>query len=718
MDILKEEGGYTLNKKPAKYEQIHRSILSGFLSNIAQRDIKKPKEKNIYIATKGKEVMIFPGSVQFGNAGEWIVASQMVQTSKLFARTVATIDVQWIENLAGDLCKVSYHNPKWDMNRGEAVANEQKSLYGLIIVAKRRVSYSRINPDKSKEIFIRSALIEGQVKEKFSFLEHNQSLIDYAKKIEDKVRRRDILADDDVLYKFYFDKIQDVNNINGLKALINKMGGDQFLNMQLSEILIMMPEAEVLSKFPDALTIDDITLSLSYKFSPGNEFDGVCATIPVYAIAHLSKDIFEWLVPGLLLDKITTLLKGLPKIYRKGLIPISNTASEIYSILNDMQPKRSLYAEMEKILSDKWGVKVPRNMWPYDNLMPYHIMKYKVIDANGKVLGEGSDYYKLSKLKAKDKDIEFKYAQKKWSREGIVGWDFENIPDKILISQDKNRTKRFAYPGIYAEKRYGNKDASVEIRLFHTKNEAEVATESGLAQLYMIQFANQLKQLKKDWAFHDSFRKYCKSFGDMGEFNNLIFKFICDEIFSVNMAKIPKRDEFLKKIERIGYDLIPRGKEIVIFIQDLLKQRYDTINSVSRFANLTKNNTSLYNLEISLIHEIENIFPEDFFQIYKYSRIIQMPRYLKAIEIRAQRAYADLNKDIKKANQLIIHKENLLAANENKTNSKQKIKLIEEYRWMIEEFKVSLFAQEIKTAYPVSNKRLMEKWKQIEECYP
>jgi ATP-dependent helicase HrpA len=278
-DVLKESGisnkkqqanGPIPDLKPGEfsplYASIHKSILSGFLSNIAVK-----KEKNIFKAAKGKEVMIFPGSALFNRAGTWIVAAEMVETSRLFARTTATIDNRWLEDLGKLQCKYTYMDPHWEKNRGEVVASEQVSLYGLLIIPKRSVSYGRIDPDHASEFFIRSALVEGDVKHPFSFMKHNQKLIDDIIKMEDKIRRRDILVSDEDMFEFYRQKLDSIYDIRTLRKLLKDKGKDRFLRMGPKDLIRYFPDKEELSLFPDEINQGNTRFEYTYNFEPGKK---------------------------------------------------------------------------------------------------------------------------------------------------------------------------------------------------------------------------------------------------------------------------------------------------------------------------------------------------------------------------------------------------------------------------------------------------------------
>ncbi|MBU0768514.1 MAG: DUF3418 domain-containing protein, partial [Proteobacteria bacterium] len=372
------------------YTAIHKSLLSGLLSNIAMK-----KEKNIFFATKGKEVMIFPGSSLFNTAKEWIVAAELVETSRLFARTCANIDNAWLEELGGNLCKYTYLDPHWERKRGEVAADEQVTLFGLIIIPKRRVSYGRINPDQATEIFIQSALVEGDVREKFAFMLHNQSLIDNVKDMEDRIRRKDILVSEADLFDFYVKRLKKCYDIRTLKTYLKQNKNDHFLRMKPEDIIRYDPDEKELSLFPDRIDSGGLSLDCTYRFEPGSSDDGVTVNIPASMTALVPSESLEWLVPGLYREKITTLIKGLPKTFRKKLVPVANTADIIISEMP--KTKTSLITALGNFIYTRFGIDIPSSAWP-DDLLPDHLkMRISITDAKGKELFSNRDPNILSR---------------------------------------------------------------------------------------------------------------------------------------------------------------------------------------------------------------------------------------------------------------------------------------------------------------------------------
>ena len=341
-----------LDKTQPLYQQIHKSILSGFLSNIAEK-----KEKNFFRATKSREVMVFPGSGLFDKAGRWIVAAEMVETSRLFARTVANIDSEWLEALGGDLCKRTYLSPHWERNRGEVVAAEQVSLFGLIIISQQPVSYGPISPDEATDIFIRSAIIKGDLKKPFAFMNHNLSLIDGIKGIEDRLRRRDVLISEEDLFVFYREKLGRIYSAPMLSKTIKKRGGDRFLRLNKQDLMNYDPDTGELSRYPLSTKIDGQAFEYTYHFRPGEDDDGVTIKVPISLTPAVSNENIDWLVPGHFKEKVEILIKGLPKTYRKKLVPVKETV-EIIS--RDMpRLKGSLFAALGEFILQRFGVDVP-----------------------------------------------------------------------------------------------------------------------------------------------------------------------------------------------------------------------------------------------------------------------------------------------------------------------------------------------------------------------
>ena len=694
------------NKFSDLYTAIHKSLLSGLLSNISMK-----KEKNIFQATKGKEVMIFPGSSLFNKAKEWIVAAELVETSRLFARTCANIDNKWLEKLGGNLCKYTYLDPHWERKRGEVVAYEQVTLFGLIIIPKRRVSYGRINPDEATQIFIQSALVEGDVRDKFAFMIHNQNLIDNVKNMEDRIRRKDILVGEADLSDFYIKRLKECYDIRTLRKYLKQNKNDHFLRMKPQDITRYAPDEKELSLFPDHIDLGDLSLECTYRFEPGSSDDGVTVNIPAPMTTAVPSESLEWLVPGLYREKITTLIKGLPKTFRKKLVPVAHTVN---IIIREMpKTKTSLITALGNFIYTRFGVDIPSSAWP-DDLLPDHLkMRISITDAKGKELFSCREPDALSRQVSKKataaESAEMGAAKKKWERTHITRWDFPDLPDHIDI-KGKNTPQWLVYPGL---QKVGPKEKSVNLRLFQSSEEAMESHKDGVALLFTLHFSKDLKFLKKMLKLPKDMDKKSNYFGGSARFEKRMYHHIIKKLFFKN---IRSKDAFLTYAESIAQSFLSEGRELLNQSLMVLQAYHETRTTIYALETAHNANRAVLEFLKGLRTELSKLVPETFVDLYDAGRMIHLVRYMKALEIRAQRAVVDFEKDRAKSHdiQMVTESLNQLLKELSPTTSKEKRDAIEAYFWMIEEYKVSIFAQELKTSVPVSKKRLKETLKEIE----
>jgi len=686
-----------------QYEAIHKSILSGFLSNIAVK-----KEKNIFQAAKGKDVMIFPGSGLFNKAKTWIVAAEMVETSRLFARTVANIDSRWLEALGKNQCKYAYLKPHWERRRGEVVACEQVSLYGLIIVPERPISYGRINPGEASEIFIRSALVEGDIREPLPFMEHNRRLIDEISSMENRLRKRDILISDEDIFAFYHKKLEGIYDIRSLKQYLKKRGTDGFLRMKKDDLLRYFPDEEELSLFPDKITLGTHRFHCNYSFEPGSLDDGVTIKVPSALAATVSAESVEWLVPGLYSEKIAALIRSLPKDYRKQLVPVANTVD---IIVNEMpEESTSLIAALSKFILRRFRVDIPPLIWSEAQLPDHLKMRISITGPKGEVISSGRDKTILSRnisgMADEDKIDEFECAKKEREIINITKWDFGDLPDTITLT-GKHSTKWVVYPGLELENK------SIKLRLFRKRDKAIRSHEKGVAALFSIYFSKNLKFLKKSLILPKDKKKIANYFGGARIFEQRLYDSTINKLFSRN---IRAEDEFYSYAGSIEPNILKKGQELINKILPVLEVYHETRLAICNLENAGKPGNNTAQFFNGLRNELSRLVPERFMDLYNNERLTHIARYIKAIGIRAQRASVNFEKDELKAKKLKIYINGLNEMLKKLSSfvSEEKKQAIEEYFWLIEEYKVSIFAQELKTAFPVSEKKLDKKLKEIE----
>ncbi len=684
----------------ALYAAIHRSVLSGFLSNFATH-----KEKNFYNAAKGREVMMFPGSTLFNKSAPWIVASEMVKTSRLYARTAARISAEWLEPLGGEFCRFSYSNPGWSKNRGEVSAEEHVSLFGLEIVAGRPVAYGPIRPEEAHRIFVRAALIPGQVKEHFSFLKHNLDLQKRLTTMEEKLRRRDILVGEDGIADFYSRRLPGVYDLRGLKASIRKRGNDDFLKMRERDLLRSLPDAKELALFPDALAVGDMQFKASYKFAPGQDEDGVTLKIPARVISAVPSEPLDWGVPGIFKDKIAALIKGLPKRYRKLLVPVGESA-EI--IAKEMQPvEDSLFAALSQFVKRRFRVEIPAAEWAKVDVPKHLKVRLAVTDHQGRELASGRDLERLVKMHrdsaetaAQDPAVWTK-AREKWERLGVTTWDFSSLPEAIAIGPSA-----VAYPGLEPA------ENQVNFRLFKNADEALASHKKGVQTLLLLKFSKDLKFMERYLVLPAEYLKAALYFGGKDAVEKMLIESLKTEVLQKNLRSQEEAQVYsetiVKSLFEQGHRILETAVKILASYQKLRVELY-------AIEKTDPSNRAMAAICTEIRLGLDRLIPKNFLEVYPLERLVHLPRYIEAMLLRATRAKNSPQKDRTKAAQVEGFSRSLLKMEQSilPKASPEKKQAIEEFRWMIEEFKVSLFAPELGTFYPISAQRLIKSYKKL-----
>ena len=700
-DILDELGGFQPGQEPAGYDAIHRSILSGYLSHVCMR-----KEKNQYLCSKGRQAMLFPGSGLFNRGGGWVVAAELVLTNRLYARTAADIEPSWVEELGRHLCRYSRSDPHWEKERGEVVAFERVTLYGLPVVERRKVSYGRIQPEEARAIFIRSALVRGELSGRFAFLEHNQALMRRIEELENKARRRDLLVDEETVFQFYDRRLPAVWDQRSLERFVLKEGGDRTLRMREEDLLQTSPDFEVLQRYPDALDCGDLRLPLHYAFKPGHAEDGVTVKVTVHALNRLAPEPFEWGVPGGLEEKILTLLKGLPKGLRKRLVPVNETARRVAEALDF--GKGSFLVELGRTLERLTGVRVSVEQWDVRSLPDHLRMRYAVVDDRGSVLAEGRDFQELRKTAGGRHDDElWERGRKRWEKEDLPLWDFGDVPQSVELGADALGVMRYAYPALILEGR------RLSLRLFEDIGGAGRRNRETLMGLYQLAFEAELRQLRRQWVFPKEPASAVFFMGTLEEANARLVEYVLRELFDLHGSQTADRRRFQETVQRYRGCLGIEGQKLVSEVYEVIGQREAARRDLERFRRLSGLNVRLADELRQLDRELEELVPADFLSRYRRSVMQALPHILKALAIRGARLYASPEKDRRKRELVAVHetRRNEMEAVCRSEGCDTDVEMLEEYRWMLEEWKVAVFAPEVKTRFRVSSKGLEEKWR-------
>ncbi len=682
------------------YASVHQSILHGFLSNIALK-----KEKQIYQASHNRQVMLFPGSGLFKTPPLWLVAAEMVETSRLFARCAAMISPDWLEPVGGRQCKSTYLDPHWERNQGRVVATEQVTLFGLII-ARRPRPYGPAHPEEATEIFIRSALLEGDVRRALPFMEHNQNMLDAVEEMEDRLRRRDLRVDDQVLMEFYRRRLGRIYDLRTLEHRIRKAGGDGFLRLEEDDLLRSRPDRGELDQFPDHIAVNRQRIACEYRFAPGEPEDGVTARVPAAISGSIDAATFDWLVPGLLKEKITTLIKGLPKEYRRRLVPLSDTV-EIIATELPASRDTGLTNALGRFIHRRFGIRIPATAWDADQLPEHLRMRIVLTDEKDRELKSGRDASILTETVAQSSTaVDFESIRRKWERP-VTSWDFGDLPDSLEL-EDPAGTGRTVFPALES------RDDRILLTVFERKNQAENAHPQGVRALYCRRFQADIRFLAKNLQLPAECDAASRYFGGRQDLDRQLCRRVLDDLF---LKPDRRADIFHARAEQLEREGIAgRGRTKRRRVIDLLATYVDL--RLQLYAGKKKHavqqpvQTFLDELEAQL----NRLVPKNFIQLYDDERLQRLLRYLQAVALRAERGLVNLDKDRLKAARIApfeARMEAMVAALTPRC-SREKRRAIEEFFWLLEEYRISVFAQEIKTAQPVSAKRLEKQLQTID----
>lgn len=687
------ELGLQHNEVAADPTRIHQALLSGLLSHIGNKD----GEKNEFIGARNARFMLFPGSFLAKKPPKWVMAAELTETSRLFARTAARIQPEWIEPLAGHLIKRSYSDPRWSKKAGAVLASEKVTLYGLTIVPEREVQYSKIDPVACRELFIRRALVEGDWATRHAFFKQNLTLLSEVEELEHKSRRRDILVDDETLFAFYDERIpHEVVSARHFDRWWNQAAKAEPERLNFEREMLMKGDASHISDldYPNFWHQGRIKLKLSYQFEPGEAADGVTVHIPLAILNQVEPAGFEWQIPGLRQDLLIALIKALPKPIRKNFVPAPNYASALNQALNpDMGP---LLDCIEKHLKRMSGVTIPRESWDL-NLVPDHLkITFRVVDEHDKSLAEGKDLQTLKdQLQGKVQETLSKVADSDIEQDGLTLWSFGPLPQEY--SQKRGGYEVKAYPALVDNK------ASVGIQLFDTQAGQAAAMWAGQRRLVLLNVPNPIKYLQEKLPNKAKLGLYFNPFGKVAELIDDCIACGCDQLMRQHGA--PKWDaaEFEAMKEAIRGEL----NDAVVAIAAQVEQILTCAHGIKK---LLKGRVTL---ELAYAHsdiqaQLEGLIHKGFVSQTGQARLPDLLRYLKAIERRLEKIPLDPNRDrvyMLKVQAVEQQYQQLLAKLPKGLPVPDEVDNI---RWMLQELRVSFFAQALGTPYPISDKRVSQ----------
>jgi ATP-dependent helicase HrpA len=737
LTIIKEQG-WRINETPATYEQLHLALLTGLLGNIGF----KSEEESHYLGARGIKFYIWPGSYLAKKAGKWIMAAELVDTTRLYGRCLAQIQPEWLEKVGGHLLKKSYGEPRWEKRTGQVSGFERATLYGLVVYSQRRIQYGLTHPQEAREIFIRDALVEGDFDTRAPFLAFNQKLIREIENIEHKSRRQDVLVDDHLIAAFYDKHLPaDVYNAVLFEQWHKEAtkGNPKLLYLNKDELMRHEAAGITTDVFPKQMQVSGVGLQLSYHFEPGSPRDGVTLWIPLFSLNQVSSDRCEWLVPGMVKEKVQLLIKSLPQKIRRHCVPLPDYAAG-FCERNEFGKGNFLETLIADIREQK-GLQCLSTDFKFE-LLPAHLtMNFKIVDEHGRQLEMGRNLATLraefgsqaresfqkiasadklalldsSKSGATESSVNrhsresgnpaslsptksatvTKSVAPAIQQENLTAWTFDELPELLEVQQGKQTL--IGYPALVDQQTH------CQIEVFDDPDEAARVHHNGLRRLFALQMKEQVKFLEKNIPGLQQMGMQFMSLGSQEELREQIVTTALDRAFM--QSPLPKNSgEFNKRRDEGKARLNLLANEIARLAGLILAEFYSL---PKKLQGLKAHAQAAADMQ----QQLQSLVTKRFIAEVDFAQLAHYPRYLKAITVRMDKLRADPSRDAK-----LLAEWNSVAQAWQRTPRKSGVdadpKLIE-FRWLLEELRVSLFAQELKTPMPVSVKRLQKVWESL-----
>ena len=685
--------GWEVNRAPAGPDRVHRALLTGLLSNVGNRT-----ESTEYAGTRGAKFFLFPGSVLFKVKPPWVMSAELVETTKLYARTAAKVTPEWVERAAAHLIKRTYTDPQWNAQRAEVTAGERVSLRGLILVPHRTVTYGPIDPRTSREVFIHHALVEGDFRTGAPFLPHNMGLLRQVQALEAKARRLDLLADVTRRYAFY-DRLLPAELYNG--PLFEQWrkeaerGHDRLLFMSLADV--SRPEAgEVVpAEYPDELKVGSLTVPLTYVYDAGRADDGVTATVPLALLNQVPAGPFEWLVPGLLHEKVVELIRTLPRSIRTRLVPAPDSAAKAVAGTAGAGRAAPFYDAVAFQLGKVIGETIPPSLFDVAALPKYLRMHFRVVDAGGKVVAAGRDLVQLrTQLGVKAREQFASLPPTEYERDKITRWEFGDLPERMEI---RRAGATFSgYPALV------DRGGSVSLKVMDSREASLAANRAGVRRLFMLQLEQDLRVVSRGFTRQMEMTAAYRPLGTWAELKEQVVAAAVDRALYAEATDIRTREAFVT-VARDGW------RRLTTAARELNTLASETL---TLFAPLHEQLSKEYPpLLLDSVNDARQqlrwLVPKNFLEATPPAWLPHLPRYLKALQVRLTKLFnAGLVRDqhhladVRPLERGYVERRAALAA-----RGRVDPRLATAW-WTMQELRVSLFAQELRTAVPVSVARV------------
>jgi ATP-dependent helicase HrpA len=682
--------GIRVNDADAPTALVHQALLSGLLSHIGLRDV----ERRDYLGARGSHFAIFPGSALFKKPPRWVMAAELVETTRLWGRVCARVEPEWVEPLAAHLVKRSYREPHWDSRRGAVMAVEKVLLYGIPIVAARRVGYARVDPVLSRELFIRHALVEGDWQTRHRFLAANRATAEEIAGLEDRVRRRDLVVDDEAMFELYDKRIpRDVVSARHFDSWWKKARKRDADLLTFSREELLTPAAKTLDLrgLPDVWRQDDLNFALTYAFEPGADADGVTAHIPVAVLNQVVDADFSWQVPGWREELVVALIRSLPKALRRHFVPAPDVARQL-----DLRETAggSLETALAQELWRRSGVEVSADDFDVERLPSHLRMRFAIESDDGKLLAAGRDLNALRERLTGSMRRAISAASSDIEKDGLRAWEFGALPD--CVEQARAGLRVRGYPALV------DQGDAVGVRVFETPAEADSAMRQGLRRLLLLNVSSPAKALQRQLPNQTKLALRRNAPGGVSELLDDCLACAIDAI-AAEFGERP-RDEstFRRLLERVRAELPDTLTKVVMTAVDVLTAAHQ-VEVALKEAATTSREPRLLPALVDMRDQLAGLVYRGFATRAGAARLSDLPRYLAAINRRLERLAGDVNRDQARMWEVGQAQELL---DEARRRGDVDSATLADARWLIEELRVSLFAQALGTAQPVSVRRI------------
>ncbi|MEO8064421.1 MAG: ATP-dependent RNA helicase HrpA [Pseudomonadota bacterium] len=698
MEVVKGELALKMNTQPAQYDALHRALLAGLLSQVAER-----KEQAEYLSASGTKVFIHPGSGQFKARPAWIVSAEQVQTTKVYARTVARVETAWIEQAGAHLVKRHHYDPHWERRAARAAVYERTTLFGLTLSTDRRVPYERVDPKAARELFIRHALVQMEYDARTPFLANNRKLLEDTEYQQQKGRRVDLLVDEAQLYAFFDARVPEgISTGAAFERWRREAESKDPKILFLTERDISgTEEALEAERFPDHVSAGPVVVQMRYRFEPGNVDDGVSALIPLHVLNQLPEEPFTWLVPGLFDEKIEALVRSLPKNLRVHFVPVPDAVARVMPLLE--YGIGSLHVQLADALLRTAGVPVPSDSFRDDLLPPHLRMNFLLIDDAGKTVARSRS---LTELRDRHSGVSQQvYAKQSQLITGSKTWTFGQLAERQEAAAGVRQ--QIGYPALVDE------GDTVGLRVFATPPEARMSHERGTTRLIRLVMARDLKPLRRDLPVNVQGEMAYRALSahpllntDLVAGRDLrddLLDRIAMTVFLAGREPLRSEADFDERIATSRGGIGLPAQEIARSVQSSLERLFRIQSALAKAPKPTADD---------IRSQLAWLVPAGFLLLTPWHRLQEFPRFLQAIEQRLEKAARDPRRDAQLAAEIAPLETRYRA--QVKAERGLKPPTQDEYRWMLEEFRVSLFAQQLKTRMPISARRLDDAWTERE----